>query len=222
MIETRGLSKWYDGGARRVHALRQADLSVKRGEFVAVIGPSGSGKSTLMHLLGCLDRPSAGEYRLEGRDVTALPPDELARVRGEKIGFVFQSFRLLPSLSAVENAALPLLYLGVPKAERLERAARALESVGLGGRLRHRPHELSGGQQQRVAIARALIARPPLLLADEPTGNLDRAAGREVMELFHRMHEDGGTIVLITHDQEVAAQAQRRLLIRDGCLLDEM
>ena len=201
-----------------MEALRPVDLTVQKGEFVAVVGPSGSGKSTLMNLLGCLDTPSAGCYYLEGVNVTGLSSDELAAVRGRRIGFVFQSFNLLPTLSAQENVALPLMYMGVAKANRLERAAEALERVGLSSRLRHRPQELSGGQQQRVAIARALIARPPLLLADEPTGNLDRRSGQEVMGLFAELHRQGSTIVLITHDLNVARQAGRRLAIWDGRL----
>ena len=218
MIKTKGLCKWYGEGGARVEALRPVDLTVQKGEFVAVVGPSGSGKSTLMNLLGCLDTPSAGCYYLEGVNVTGLSSDELAAVRGSRIGFVFQSFNLLPTLSAQENVALPLMYMGVAKASRLERAAEALERVGLSSRLRHRPQELSGGQQQRVAIARALIARPPLLLADEPTGNLDRRSGQEVMGLFAELHRQGSTIVLITHDLNVAKQAGRRLAIWDGRL----
>ncbi|MDR2514188.1 MAG: ABC transporter ATP-binding protein [Christensenellaceae bacterium] len=218
MIEIRDLCKHYSEGRLRVQALERVNLRVERGEFLAVIGPSGSGKSTLMNLLGCLDLPSSGSYRLDGSEVTALGSSALAAVRAKKIGFVFQGFNLLPRLSALENVALPLLYLGVPPGERSALAREALERVGLKERLRHSPAELSGGQQQRVAIARALIASPPLILADEPTGNLDAGSGGEVMALFHGLNRQGHTIVLITHDQSVAAQAGRRVAIRDGRL----
>ncbi|MDR3086007.1 MAG: ABC transporter ATP-binding protein [Christensenellaceae bacterium] len=218
MIEIRDLCKHYSEGQLRVQVLERVNLRVERGEFLAVIGPSGSGKSTLMNLLGCLDLPSSGSYRLDGSEVTDLSSSALATVRAKKIGFVFQGFNLLPRLSALENVALPLLYLDVPLSERNALAREALERVGLKERLHHRPTELSGGQQQRVAIARALIASPPLILADEPTGNLDAASGGEVMGLFHGLNRQGHTIVLITHDQSVAAQAGRRVAIRDGRL----
>ena len=199
-----------------MEALRGVSLEVADGDFVAIVGPSGSGKSTLMNVLGCLDAASGGYYALDGEDVTRLGSDGLARVRSRKIGFVFQNFNLLPRLTALENAALPLMYLGVPLRERRERAEQALRNVGLYHRRNHLPAEMSGGQQQRVAIARALITRPPLLLADEPTGNLDSASGGEILRFVESLHEGGTTIVLITHDEGVARRCRRRVEMRDG------
>lgn len=221
MIHISDMSKIYRMGDNEVYALNHVNLSIKRHEFVSIIGPSGSGKSTLMNMLGCLDVPTSGEYQLDGREIKKMSDDELAKIRNDKIGFVFQKFNLLPKLTALENVELPLIYQGVPVKERKERAKEALEKVGLGERIYHKPTELSGGQQQRVAIARALITNPPLILADEPTGNLDSSSGKEVMEIFHRLHENGNTIVLITHDNQVAMQAQRRVRIQDGKVTEE-
>jgi putative ABC transport system ATP-binding protein len=216
LISIRGVSRVYDTGRVQVAALRRIDFDVHHGEFVAIVGPSGSGKSTLMNLLGCLDRPSSGTYTLDGHDIGSLDDDGLARLRSRAIGFVFQSYNLLPRTSALENVTTPLLYRGVGPRERRERATAALHRLGLAERLDHEPSELSGGQQQRVAIARALVTDPPLILADEPTGNLDSRSGAEVMDLFHRLNAAGRTIVLITHDAEVAASASRQVHIRDG------
>ncbi len=216
LIVTRNLQKVYSGGGCAVEALRGVSLEVADGDFVAIVGPSGSGKSTLMNVLGCLDAASGGYYALDGEDVTRLGSDGLARVRSRKIGFVFQNFNLLPRLTALENAALPLMYLGVPLRERRERAEQALRNVGLYHRRNHLPAEMSGGQQQRVAIARALITQPPLLLADEPTGNLDSASGGEILRFVESLHEGGTTIVLITHDEGVARRCRRRVEMRDG------
>ena len=218
MIFIRNLTKYYTQDGQRFAALDHAAMHLLPGAYAAIVGPSGSGKSTLMHLLGCLDSPSCGTYLLHGRDVSALPPEELARVRGEEIGFVFQGFQLLPGLTAQENVALPLLLCGVPQKERLERAEALLVLVGLQDRLRHRPSQLSGGQQQRVAIARALVRDPPVLLADEPTGNLDTASTGDVLALLDRLHEQGRTIVLITHDPRVADRAAQRFSIAGGKL----
>ena len=216
LIVTRNLQKVYSGGGCAVEALRGVSLEVADGDFVAIVGPSGSGKSTLMNVLGCLDAASGGYYALDGEDVTRLGSDGLARVRSRKIGFVFQNFNLLPRLTALENTALPLMYLGVPLRERRERAEQALRNVGLYHRRNHLPAEMSGGQQQRVAIARALITQPPLLLADEPTGNLDSASGGEILRFVESLHEGGTTIVLITHDEGVARRCRRRVEMRDG------
>ena len=216
LIVTRNLQKVYSGGGCAVEALRGVSLEVADGDFVAIVGPSGSGKSTLMNVLGCLDAASGGYYALDGEDVTRLGSDGLARVRSRKIGFVFQNFNLLPRLTALENAALPLMYLGVPLRERRERAEQALRNVGLYHRRNHLPAEMSGGQQQRVAIARALITQPPLLLADEPTGNLDSASGGEILRFVESLHEGGTTIVLITHDEGVARRCRRSVEMRDG------
>ena len=222
IIEARDLTKVYGEGDGAVHALRGVTLRVRSGEFVAIMGPSGSGKSTLMHLLGCLDRPTSGSYRLAGEEVSHFSRDQLAAVRNRHIGFVFQSFNLLARTPAVGNVELPMLYAGVPKDERAPRARALLESVGLGERLTHRPGELSGGQQQRVAIARALANRPPLLLADEPTGNLDSASSAELMTLFRRLNrEQAITIVVVTHDVNIAAWAQRVMVFNDGRVTED-
>jgi len=219
MIQVRDLRKIYQMGDIEVPALRGVSFSIQRGEFVAIMGPSGSGKSTLMNLLGCLDTPTAGQYILDGLPVDRLERNLLASVRNRKIGFVFQQFNLLPRQTAQENVALPLVYLGgVSTAERLERAKQVLEQVGLGDRLLHRPKELSGGQQQRVAIARALITRPALLLADEPTGNLDSRASIEILALFKELNQSGITVVLVTHEPDIAKNAARVLMVRDGLL----
>jgi putative ABC transport system ATP-binding protein len=219
VVELERISRVYQLGQLQVHALRDASLTVTRGEFVAIVGASGSGKSTLMNIIGCLDRPTSGIYRLAGVPVSSLRDDTLATVRNRTIGFVFQSYNLLPRTSAIENVATPLLYQGIGRKERTRRAATALERLGLGDRLRHEPTELSGGQQQRVAIARALVTDPALLLADEPTGNLDSHSGADVMHLFHELHRSGRTIVLITHDATVAAAASRQVHIADGLVV---
>ena len=223
VIETRGLRKVYsEGSEAEVVALKGVDLVINRGDFVAIMGPSGSGKSTLMNLIGCLDTPSDGLYACDGIDVATLDAEELATLRREKIGFVFQGFHLLPRMSALDNVAMPLGYACIPPNERRERAQAALESVGLGERSHHRPNELSGGQQQRVAIARALINQPPILLADEPTGALDSKTGEEILSLFKQLRDDGHTVVLITHDQEVAEHADRIFVMRDGEMHEEV
>ncbi|MCR6685440.1 ABC transporter ATP-binding protein [Pseudoxanthomonas sp.] len=222
VIEIRGMSKIYHPGSEaEVAALRNVDLAVQAGEFIAIMGPSGSGKSTLMNMIGCLDRPTTGSYLCDGQDVAKLDAEALAQLRLDKIGFVFQGFHLLPRMNALENVAMPLGYARVPPAERLERARQVLAAVGLGERGTHRPNELSGGQQQRVAIARALINNPPILLADEPTGALDSRTGEEILALFKRLRDDGHTVVLITHDADVAAHADRTVVMRDGELHEE-
>jgi putative ABC transport system ATP-binding protein len=218
IIRLENVSRVYDTGKVQVPALLDVDLEVADGEFLAIIGPSGSGKSTMMNILGCLDRPTSGRYVLDGQPVDELDDDGLAFVRSRSIGFVFQSYNLLPRTSALENVAAPLMYQGIPRKERLERARAVLERLGLGDRLAHVPSELSGGQQQRVGIARALVTEPALLLADEPTGNLDSHAGAEVLELFQDLHSLGRSIVLITHDVEVAQAADRAVHLRDGRL----
>ena len=220
MIELRDVSKIYQIGDERVHALDHANLHVRPREFVSVIGPSGSGKSTLMNIIGCLDLADGGEYLLDGVPIEAYSENELAEVRNKKIGFVFQSFNLIPKLSAEENVELPLIYQKVRKAERQERVKEALERVGLSNRARHLPTELSGGQQQRVAIARAIVTKPSLILADEPTGNLDSKTSREILAMFQELHEQGNTIVLITHDNDIARQAKRIVHILDGRLTE--
>ena len=220
MIELRDVSKFYQIGDERVKALDHAFLHISPEEFVSIIGPSGSGKSTLMNIIGCLDTADAGIYLLDGMPIDSYTENELARVRNEKIGFVFQNFNLIAKLTAAENVELPLIYRGVRGPERRRRVNEALERVGLSKRANHLPTELSGGQQQRVAIARALVGKPSLILADEPTGNLDSATSREIMELFHELHSRGNTIVLITHDNDVAAQAPRSVHILDGKLTE--
>ena len=216
LLELRGVTRVYSTGRLEVPALRGVDVDVWPGEFVAIVGHSGSGKTTLMNIIGCLDRPTDGTYRIAGEDVSSFGDDDLARIRSRMIGFVFQSYNLLPRTSALENVATPLLYQGVGRRERLERAKAPLERLGLGDRLTHEPSELSGGQQQRVAIARALVTEPALILADEPTGNLDTASGEEVMAILHELNDEGRTIVLITHEADVAAKAKRQIHVRDG------
>jgi putative ABC transport system ATP-binding protein len=218
LIHLSGISKTYDSGDLAVQALRGIDLEVKKGEMVAISGPSGSGKSTLMHILGCLDSPTSGRYVLDGSDVSAMSSFQLAGVRNRQIGFVFQTFNLLPKASLLRNVELPLLYAGVASSERRERAAAALSRVGLGDRARHRPSELSGGQRQRAAIARAIVMGPNLILADEPTGNLDSKTGGEILQIFHEMHDRGETIVIVTHDPRIAEQCQRVVHIVDGLI----
>jgi len=218
LIELTGIERVFHLGDSEVHALRQLDLRIGAGEYVAVMGPSGSGKSTLLNLLGLLDRPNAGTYRLEGRDVTTLTPDEQARVRSQRIGFVFQSFHLVPRLTAAENIALPMMLSGLAPAQRATRVAQALKDYGLENRADHRPDELSGGQRQRVAIARATIMQPAVILADEPTGNLDRTTGDEVVRLLEALNAQGVTLIVVTHDASLGARARRQLLMEDGAV----
>lgn len=219
IIETQALSKQYRVGAQTINALDQLTVSINAGEFVTIMGPSGSGKSTCMSLLGCLHSPSAGRYCFDGEDVSTLAEDRLAEIRNRKLGFLFQSFHLLPRISALDNIELPLMYANLPRSERRTRAQHALDAVGLEDRKDHTPEQLSGGQMQRVALARALVNKPRLLLADEPTGALDTASGREIMQLFARLNDQGATIVVVTHNPEVAAYGQRILRFRDGKMI---
>ena len=216
LIETQDLWKTYEMGSEKVHALQGVSIAIERGEYVAIMGPSGSGKSTLMNLIGCLDTPSQGSYLLNEKQVSQMNDDELARIRNEEIGFVFQTFNLLPRATALHNVELPLIYAGIPSKTRAQRATEALTKVELADRMTHRPNQLSGGQRQRVAIARALVNNPSILLADEPTGNLDSKTGVEIMALFERLHQAGNTIIIVTHEAEVAAHAHRVIQIRDG------
>ncbi|MDG1674193.1 MAG: ABC transporter ATP-binding protein [Flavobacteriales bacterium] len=216
LIQARDLRKTYQVGDQVVHALDGLDLDIQANEYVALMGPSGSGKSTLMNMLGCLDSPSSGSYILNGQDVSRLEDDALADIRNREIGFVFQTFNLLPRYTALENVALPMVYAGIAKAERQERAREVLQQVGLGDRMDHRPNELSGGQRQRVAVGRALVMRPSIILADEPTGNLDTATSEEVMELFGDIQKAGNTVILVTHEEDIAAYAHRTVRLRDG------
>ncbi len=223
VIKTEALTKVYEMGAEQVHALRGVDVEIRKGEYVAIMGPSGSGKSTLMNLIGCLDSPSSGKYWLAGRLVSDLDDDELAYIRNKEIGFVFQTFNLLPRATALHNVELPLIYNGTPAEERIEKAKKALERVDLTDRMHHKPNELSGGQRQRVAIARALVNNPSIVLADEPTGNLDSKTGEEIMALFENLYQQGNTIILVTHENDIARHAHRIIHIRDGKIAsDEM
>ena len=221
MISVKNLKKTYFLGGEEVHALDDVSLSIKEHEFVAIIGQSGSGKSTFMNMLGCLDRPDSGEITLDGTDILKCKEKELSVIRNKKIGFIFQQFHLLPKLSALENVELPLIYQGMPTKKRREKAVKALKAVGLEKRMNHKPNQLSGGQQQRVAIARALVGEPSLILADEPTGNVDSRSGKEIMMLLHNLYEEGNTIVLITHDNNVAMEAPRQVQISDGKIIKD-
>lgn len=218
IIQTTDLSRVYRMGSETIHALRRISIQISRGEYVAFMGPSGSGKSTLMNIIGCLDTPSAGQYILNGKDVSNMSDNELAEIRNKEIGFVFQTFNLLPRSTALENVALPLVYAGYSRSRREEKARQVLESVGLSDRAKHRPNELSGGQRQRVAIARALVNDPSIILADEPTGNLDTKTSHEIMELFERLHAKGNTIIMVTHEEDIARYAHRIVRLRDGLI----
>jgi putative ABC transport system ATP-binding protein len=221
-IRTHNLQRHYQMGAEMIHALRGVDLTVERGEYVAIMGPSGSGKSTLMNMIGCLDTPDEGEYWLNGKLVSAMGDRELARVRNKEVGFIFQTFNLLPRANALHNVELPLIYAGIRRHDRLARAKQALERVGLGDRMSHRPSEMSGGQRQRVAVARALVTQPSILLADEPTGNLDSSTSRDIMALFDELHGAGHTIVVVTHEHEIAVHARRIITFRDGTIAEDI
>ncbi|MDG2041535.1 MAG: ABC transporter ATP-binding protein [Bacteroidia bacterium] len=222
LIDLRNISKIYQMGSSQINALDDLNCQIDKGEYVALMGPSGSGKSTLMNIIGCLDTPSKGVYSLNDTNVSDMTDDELASIRNIEIGFVFQSFNLLPRTSAIENVSLPLIYAGVPKKERLDRAKKVLEKVGLGDRTDHKPNELSGGQRQRVAIARALINNPSIVLADEPTGNLDSKSSLEIMNLFSKIHQEGNTVVMVTHEEDIAKYAKRTIRMIDGKLADQL
>jgi putative ABC transport system ATP-binding protein len=222
LIDLKDIYKIYQMGSAQINALDGLDCQIEKGEYVALMGPSGSGKSTLMNIIGCLDTPSKGIYSLNGTNVSDMSDDELASIRNVEIGFVFQSFNLLPRTSAIENVSLPLVYAGISKNERMERAQKALEKVGLGDRADHKPNELSGGQRQRVAIARALINNPSIVLADEPTGNLDSKSSLEIMNLFGQIHQDGNTVVMVTHEEDIAKYAKRTIRMIDGKLADQL
>ncbi len=218
VIEIEGVTKLYKMGSETIHALRGVGLKIHRNEYLAIMGPSGSGKSTLMNMLGCLDTPTSGRYEFNGKNVAQMVDDELAEIRNREIGFVFQTFNLLPRSDALHNVELPLIYAGMPRQARIEKARRALEAVGLGGRLHHKPNELSGGQRQRVAIARALVTEPSIILADEPTGNLDSRTGVEIMALFEQLYEQGNTLIVVTHEEDIAQHARRIVRLRDGLI----
>ena len=222
LVELRNVSKIYHLGGEEIRALDDVSLDVQSGEFISIIGPSGSGKSTLMHILGCLDKPSKGTFKLDGIEVQHASRNELARARNQKIGFVFQFFNLLPKLNVIQNVELPMIYSGLSRSERIDRAVAALKMVELDNRMKHRPFQLSGGQQQRVAIARALVNNPKIVFADEPTGNLDSHTGKAILELFRRLSEEGRTIALVTHDPTIAAKTRRRIEIRDGKITDRV
>lgn len=221
LIEIKDLVKRYKMGNSEVEALRGINLNISQNEFVSIMGPSGSGKSTLMNILGCLDTPSSGKYIFDSTDISLVSDDELSEIRNKKIGFIFQTFNLLPKLNSLQNVELPLIYAGIEKEQRRERAVKALQRLGLGDRMDHKPNELSGGQRQRVAIARALVTQPEIILADEPTGNLDTKTSFEIMDLFQQLHYEGNTIILITHEEEIAQQAKRSIIIRDGILTQD-
>jgi len=222
VIEIEGVTKLYKMGSEVIHALRGVNLKIHRNEYLAIMGPSGSGKSTLMNMLGCLDTPTAGRYEFNRKDVAAMDDDELAGIRNQEIGFVFQTFNLLPRSNALHNVELPLIYAGMPVQDRRERAEQALVNVGLGSRMLHKPNELSGGQRQRVAIARALVNRPSIILADEPTGNLDSKTGEEIMQLFEQLYELGNTLIVVTHEEDIARHARRIVRLRDGLIESDL